>query len=400
VSNNEFGVPVDELRDMDQSMRVDDAVLSDDTETAANQSDGGVQQSIAAKRKAYLVSAVGLIVALATGLPAGIFGSIPMSGFGNVYLGRPFFGTLIGVGVGLVIFVAAINLIGHLLGVRREVIAIIVTPPARFRTRSGKANKTLLITTMATMLAIGVVLNILSFSFPGFGGRASFVYMFMYLSGILFGPIFGFVVSFLADGIGHMLSPQGIYSPFIGMGNGLTATIVALIFKLRFSNKAYKDMLLGLFVFVCIATIMSTYYFGPFYEGGTPITNSYGVVTGYTSGRGLHNGARVIIIAIVAALLVIGLYKIINIKTHTDTGQERSQWFVKLLLGAIIAFVPATLLLGSYGIYVLGLMPGAFNVIMLARLISQPVWVGINLFVLYLLIPPLNRTVFRHHPIT
>ena len=364
-------------------------------EQTAQEDDFVTKDTKSVKRLAYFVGGVSLTLAAIVALVVGISASLPFRGVRSEFFGRPFWGTLIGVPTGLAVFAATINLLGHLLGVRKEAIAVFVTPPARFMTSGGKAvNTSLLISTMAVMLAIGIVLNVLSFSFPGFGGRASFVYLFMYLSGILFGPVYGFVVAFAGDLIGFSLAPEGMYSPFIGIGNGITATVVALIFKLKFSNKFYKDALLVLFTFVCMATILSAYYFGPFVAPGT-VNQTTGAVS---SGSGLHNGARVVIIAAVASLLIYGLYKIISIKTHDESGKERPQWFVKLLLGAVVAFVPATLILGSYGVYSLGWFP-SFGMAALARLISQPVWVGINLFLLYLLIPPLNRTVFRHYPI-
>jgi len=375
------------------------------------------------KTRAVFVGILSMVLAIPVGVVAGVFGSIPFEQVNEQYFGREFFGTLIGVVVAIICFAVFINLLGHMFGVRKDAVALFTSPPARFNkargarasadkangargnsdraggTRGRGANLTLLISTMGMVTAFGVVLNVFSLSLPGFGGRASFVYAFMYLSGILFGPIYGFAVAFLGDFIGHLLAPEGLYSPFIGVGNGLTATIVALLFMLRLPNKVYKDALLLLFAFICIATIASAYYFGAFYEGGNEIVNQdTGEVT-LSTGRGLHNGARVVIIATAASLLIYGVYKIISMPTHNENGQEKEQWFVKLLMGAIIAFVPATLILGSYGIYVLGIMPGNFQVIVLARLISQPVWVGLNLFLMYLIIPPLNRTVFKDQPI-
>ena len=363
-------------------------------------------ESVRVKRLAYLAGLLSLVIAVGIAIPVGILISIPFRGVGGQYMGRPFFGTLFGVPIGIILFVVGINIIGQALKVRKEAVAILVTPPARFMISKGKkTNTTLLIVTMAMMLAIGVVLNIVAFSLPGFGGVASFVYSFMYLCGILFGPLFGFAVAFLADLFGYMLAPAGVYSPFIGISNGVTAMIVALVFKLRFSNKFYKDTLLIVFVLICMVTIMSAYYFNPYYSGGTRLygySDQYPYAKefiGYSRGGGLHNGARVVIIATVATLLIFGLYKIISIKTHGEDGKERPQWFVKLLLGAIIAFVPATLVLSTYGVYTLGIMQGNFMMVMMARLISQPVWVGINLFLLYMIIPTLNRTVFKGYPI-
>jgi len=351
------------------------------------------------KRLAYLTGILSFVAAGLMGILIGFFASIPLSGVGGQYMGRPFFGALFGVVSGIIYFAGFINLLGHLFKVRKEAIAFIVTPPARF-TKGKGVNISLLIATMAVVLSIGVILNVFSFNLPGFGGQASFVYLFMYLSGILFGPVYGFAVAFFADFIGCIIAPVGVYSPLIGVSNGITATIVALVFKLRFSNKFYKDLLLIVFTFICIATIMSAYYFGSYYAGGNPITNDAGEVIGLTGGSGLHNGARVVIIAATAALLIWGLYKIISIKTHDVSGKERPQWFLKLILGAIIAFVPASLVLTSYGLFMIGAMQELpFELIILARLISQPVWVGINLLVLYVFIPSLNRSVLKYQPI-
>ena len=118
----------------------------------------------------------------------------------------------------------------------------------------------------------------------------------------------------------------------------------------------------------------------------------------YTFGRGLHDGARVAIIAVAAAILVFGSYKILSIKTCGSDGKEKSQYLLKLIMGAILAFVPATLLLTGYGLVFIGWFPNMHTAVF-TRLISQPIWIGINVFSLSLIIPALNRTVFKKHPI-
>jgi len=344
---------------------------------------------------------------------------------------------------------------------------------------TGKINKTLFIASMAVVMAMGIVLNTFGFSLPGFGGHASLVLAFNYLAGMLFGPIYGFVMAILADFLGWVILPGGLYSPFIGLSNGFMAMISGFVFMLRFKNNLYKNLLILLFVFICAVTIASAYFFGPFNAGGNPIyarvaTGRYTIyapiygyvndvwirigytpytryyetvriITGhhngtliheyitryipigsriyeylyvasgyytsagapimnriptgsYTSGTGLHNGARVVIIALATALLVFGSWKILSIKTRDKDGKERSQWLLKLIMTAVLAFVPTTLLLTGYGLVFIGFFPNMQTAVLM-RAITQPIWLGINVLTLSLIIPVLNRTIFKKHPI-
>jgi len=368
-------------------------------------------------------------------------------------------------------------------------------PPARFG-QGQNFRITLFIAMAAVMIAMGTVLNAFSFQVAGLG-RVSFVYMFMYLSGMLFGPFYGALVAFIADGLGWVLRPEGPYMPLIGLSNATVSMIVGFIFMIPFKKKSLKSVLLIAFVLICAATIMSTYYIGPFQAaqperlarileraaghefyrneyagigayGGIGIFGRYryipyevewagiyeivyryiactdGGVGAYepylrrifyrrlytptprvyrtdsqgrflytlipaTNATGMHNGVRVAIIAITMSLLIFGIYKIMGMKILE--GQERelakNQWFAKMIFAAIVAFVPTTLGLSVWGIHLLiqmgmgGFPPtwNSFSIILMAQLVSQPVWVGINLFLMSILVPALNRSVFKQHPL-
>jgi len=331
----------------------------------------------------------------------------------------------------------------------------IFLPPARF----GQGNSfriTLFIAMMAVMIAMGTVLNMFSFQIAGLG-RVSFVYMFMYLSGMLFGPFFGAVVAFTGDGLGWLLRPEGPYMPLIGLSNAAVSMIVGFIFMIRFNRKTLKNVLLVAFVLICMATIMSAYYIGPFaaaqpdryvrilertdrvfyrnvYQyvacehGGEGVyeiirsiyrnvrvyrRNEHGVYMyeflSATNASGMHNGVRIAIISLAAALLIFGVYKIISIKIPEGKELElaSNQWFAKTIFAAIVAFIPTTLGLSVWGIYLLiqmgmgGFPPtwNSFSIILMAQLVSQPVWVGINLFLMSILVPALNRSVFKQYPL-
>lgn len=333
----------------------------------------------------------------------------------------------------------------------------IFLPPKRFG-QGQNFRITLFIAMMAVMIAMGTVLNAFSFQVAGLG-RVSFVYMFMYLSGMLFGPFYGALVAFTADGLGWILRPEGPYMPLIGLSNATVSMIVGFIFMIKFNRKTLKNVLLVAFVLICVATVMSTYYVGPFQaaqperfarileraaghefygneylyvpcaDGGDGIhefvrrlyistprvykTDEHGrflyEVIPPTAATGMHNGVRVAIIAITISLLVFGVYKIMGMRILEGKENElaSNQWFAKTIFAAIVAFVPTTLGLSVWGIHLLiqmgmaGFPPtwNSFSIILMAQLVSQPVWVGINLFLMSMLVPALNRSVFKRQPL-
>ena len=74
-----------------------------------------------------------------------------------------------------------------------------------------------------------------------------------FISGFIMGSCWGFVAAFLGDFICGIVAPLGVYSPLIGLGNGLFAFIPGLIFE-RFN---WNDDLKVLISFVASFIIVS-----------------------------------------------------------------------------------------------------------------------------------------------
>lgn len=112
---------------------------------------------------------------------------------------------------------------------------------------------------MAILLAIGVLLNIMSFPLSvGFFGRLSFVYMFCYICGILLGPVYGAVVVGIADFIPAMVLPNGgAWMPMITISVAMIAFIVGIVnkyVKLGFGAR----LTIGIVLAYLISTIVLT----------------------------------------------------------------------------------------------------------------------------------------------
>ena len=99
-------------------------------------------------------------------------------------------------------------------------------------------NKARKIADMAIFTAIGVVLNIMSFSSYGFFGRMSLVYAYCYIVGILYGPLLGASIAILADLIPALVLPQGPFNIFLNLGTGLMAFIVG--FCVHYKKREWK----------------------------------------------------------------------------------------------------------------------------------------------------------------
>jgi ECF transporter S component (folate family) len=241
--------------------------------------------------------------------------------------------------------------------------------------RSQAQKNTYFLCMVAVFVAIGFLLNAyFSYQVPGLG-RVSLVYAFLYLSGMIFGPVYGFGIAFLADLLGWIIAPQGPYVVLIGISNGLTASITGAVFMLKIKNDTYKDMFIAALTLLCLFVMTSVFYH-----------------------RSMDNAYRTIIIAVAGTLLVFGLYKTISFKTTTEEGEDKPQWLLKLILSAIIAFPVATLGLSAWALVILGIFP-TYQAAVFAYTLSQPFWIGLNVFLVALIVPALNRAVFKHAPI-
>ena len=92
--------------------------------------------------------------------------------------------------------------------------------------RKGKAHK---IAYIAVMTALTVVANMF-FEFKLAETQFSFTILVSALTGIIIGPLFGFVACFLGDLVGFLYHSAGfMYMPWIGLSMGLTAWIAGFV---------------------------------------------------------------------------------------------------------------------------------------------------------------------------
>ena len=114
---------------------------------------------------------------------------------------------------------------------------------------------------MAVLVALNVAVN--TFSLPLGFVQFSFTLFLAALTGILIGPIFGFVTCVLGDAVGYFLSgAPGSFSPWTGLSMGVAAVIAALIFNgIPLKNKwgtYIKVTLISLLTFVVCTHLIGT----------------------------------------------------------------------------------------------------------------------------------------------
>ncbi len=116
------------------------------------------------------------------------------------------------------------------------------------------ATKTQRIAYIAVMTALCVVCNMF-FEFKFADTQFSLTIFFSALTGLIIGPVYGFVACFLGDLVGFLYNSGGFtYMPWIGLAMGMVALIAGLImncFNFKFKLAVYLK--LGL---VCILTFL------------------------------------------------------------------------------------------------------------------------------------------------
>ncbi len=118
---------------------------------------------------------------------------------------------------------------------------------------------------IGVVVALNVVANAF-FEFKFYDTQFSVTCLFSVLSGLILGPLFGFVSCVLADGIGFLMNNGGgIYMFWVALSTGMTAIISGLLFRNVKSFKGYifRFVLLSvLILLVCTVGINTTgFYF-------------------------------------------------------------------------------------------------------------------------------------------
>ncbi|MBQ9756331.1 MAG: ECF transporter S component [Clostridia bacterium] len=127
------------------------------------------------------------------------------------------------------------------------------------------ATKTQRIAYVAIMTALTVICNMF-FEFKLADTQFSLTIFFSAMTGIIIGPLFGFVAGFLGDLVGFLYNSGGfVYYPWIGVSMGLVALISGLIVNalpLKFKGGIYvKLFLVSVFTFgVCTVGINTTFF--------------------------------------------------------------------------------------------------------------------------------------------
>ncbi len=116
------------------------------------------------------------------------------------------------------------------------------------------ASKTQKIAYISIMTALLVVCNMF-FEFKFADTQFSLTIFFSAMTGMIIGPLFGFVACFLGDLVGFLYNSGGfMYMPWIGLSMGMIALITGLIMNLidfKFKGGVYIKI-----AFVCVATFL------------------------------------------------------------------------------------------------------------------------------------------------
>ncbi len=151
-----------------------------------------------------------------------------------------------------------------------------------------EASKTKRIAYIAIMSAMLVVCNMF-FEFKFADVQFSLTIFFSAFTGVIIGPIFGFVAAFLGDLVGFLYNSGGfIYMPWIGLAMGMIALISGFIFNaptFKFKGGEYIKLFLISVLTLLICTIgINTTAFWLLYGKGVPFM-SYTFTRLFISGQ-------------------------------------------------------------------------------------------------------------------
>ena len=129
---------------------------------------------------------------------------------------------------------------------KRTVLQRILYP--EFLLEKSKAQK---IAYIGVSVALCTAVNLFEIKFVDV--QFSFTVFASILTGILIGPLFGFVAAFLGDGVGFLGNPAGyLYMPWVGLSVACMALIAGLVMKIPFHFKGSGYLKLAL---ICLLTL-------------------------------------------------------------------------------------------------------------------------------------------------
>ena len=138
-----------------------------------------------------------------------------------------------------------------------------LSPKIKVARRQSSTRK---ITYMAMFVALSVVINTMRFGSISFGGFP------IIYSGLVLGPVNGFIVGAVSDVLGFIVRPSsgGGYHVVFTLTSALTGLIPILVvrlFKVKYPNFKFYQVLLGIFVGQMITSVIMSPYFQAFIFG-------------------------------------------------------------------------------------------------------------------------------------
>lgn len=143
------------------------------------------------------------------------------------------------------------------------ILVYVLSPKIKIARRQSSTRK---ITYMAMFVALSVVINTMRFGSISFGGFP------IIYSGLVLGPVNGFIVGAVADVLGFIVRPSsgGGYHVVFTLTSALTGLIPILVvrlFKVKYPNFKFYQVLLGIFVGQMITSVIMSPYFQAFIFG-------------------------------------------------------------------------------------------------------------------------------------
>lgn len=137
-----------------------------------------------------------------------------------------------------------------------------LSPKIKMKKKESSTRK---ITYMAMFVALSVIINTMRFGSISFGGFP------IIYSGLVLGPVNGFIVGAVADVLGFIVRPSsGGYHVVFTLTSALTGLIPILVvklFKVKYPNFKFYQVLLGIFVGQMITSVIMSPYFQAFIFG-------------------------------------------------------------------------------------------------------------------------------------
>lgn len=136
------------------------------------------------------------------------------------------------------------------------ILVYVLSPKIKIARRQSSTRK---ITYMAVFIALSVVINTMRFGSVSFGGFP------IIYSGLVLGPVNGLIVGAVSDVIGFIIRPSsGGYNVVFTLTSALTGLIPIMIvnlFKVKYPNFKFYQVLLGIFVGQMLTSVIMAPYF-------------------------------------------------------------------------------------------------------------------------------------------